>query len=210
MTFDKTQDKIAITVPFFELLLNQDGPNGNNRRRRNEPFLVTLAVDSQGAANPKIGFNATTFPGIRRGERVDMLGDGHLVYGPSNPGEFVAVSVLLMESDAEYRNLGDKLKNFVQDSAVQAGLKALLAANATAGAIAMGLAEATSLLARMFKDNQDDEVLRVAGAFFRDRPVPYDVNRQATRKNADALMGLKVIPLDVPNGQGTNMQSLSL
>ena len=44
------------------------------------------------------------FPKVRPKSTVTMLGDGHLLYGPKQPGEFVALSVLMMESDADIRN----------------------------------------------------------------------------------------------------------
>jgi hypothetical protein len=207
--FDKHNDKIAVTVPFFQLFKSQDGVRKRNAHA-NEPYLVTLAVDSRGRNDPQIEFNSSPFPNVRRNEKVEMLGDGHLVYGPSNPGEFAAVSVLLMESDDEYRSLGDRLEKFVKHSATEGGLKALLGANAAAGAVAAGLAQATGLLARLLKDNEDDEVLRITGTFFRDRPVPFDVNRQVTRFNDEARIGLKVIPLTEGNGQGTATRCVKL
>ena len=209
MTFDKNNSRIAITVPFFRLLRSQDGLFDKNQRA-NEPYLVTLAIDSNSKESPSIAFNSSPFPNVRRGEKVEMLGDGHLVYGPENPGEFVVVSILLMESDNEYRELGTKLETAIKDSAVDAGLKALMTANATAGAIGQGLQLATGLVARILKGNRDDEVIRTAGTFFRDRPVPYDINRQFTRGNKEAEIAVKVIALSESNGQGSAPKCVTL
>jgi len=64
------------------------------------------------------------FPKVRKGATVRMLGDGHLLYGPANPGEFVAMSVLIMESDRDLRTLGDELDKIVKSKAVDLGVKA--------------------------------------------------------------------------------------
>ena len=52
-----------------------------------------------------------------------MLGDGHLLYGPANPGEFVALSVLIMECDRDMRKLGEELDRVVKSKAVDLGVK---------------------------------------------------------------------------------------
>lgn len=190
----------TVTVPRFKLLRSQDGVA--RRDRANEPYLVTLAVDAAGRAGRQIAFNTAHFPNVRRCDAVEMLGHGHLVYGPENPGEFVAVAVLLMESDAEVRERGRKLRDILGDSAVTGGLRRLLEASPTAGAIGHGLAEVAGFVARILEGNEDDEVIRVAGVFLRDVPVPYDVNRRMRRVNREAEINLAVVPLERSNGQG--------
>jgi hypothetical protein len=89
-----------------------------------------------------------------------MLGDGHLLYGPANPGEFVAMSVLIMESDRDIRKLGDELDKLVKSKAVDLGLKAILAANPGSGAVLGVLKEMTQYIAGALKNNKDDELFR--------------------------------------------------
>ena len=43
------------------------------------------------------------------------------MYGPKNPGKFVALSVLLMESDGDMRELGETIKGIVKSSTVELG-----------------------------------------------------------------------------------------
>lgn len=202
MPFDKMTDSIAITVPRFKLLKSRDGGAVLGHRRANEPYLVTLAVDSRGTDQPKIQFNTAFYPEVYEGDVVTMLGDGHLVYAPANPGEWVAVSVLLMESDADVRARGKAMMAAVSSIADDQGLKTLLATNPTALAVSTGLFMLAKVFAKHLENDGDDAILRAQGVYLRDRPVPYDVNRMVTRSNSGAEIDVKVIPLTAPNGQG--------
>lgn len=208
MAFDKLASKLAITIPYFKLLKSADGVlEGNNRY--NEPYIVSLAVDQAGPL-PAVAFNLMPFPKVKPGESVQMLGDGHLIYGPKNPGDFVAVSVLVMESDSDVREKGEALEQFVKSKAVDLGLAAVTAANAPAGTILGILKELTQFIAGRLKSNQDDELFRTEGTFLRDDIVPYHINRSYTPSNSFVSMQLKIIPLDASNGQGSPPKTLTL
>ena len=87
MPFDPKTSKIAITIPHFKLLKRADP-----FQKYSEPYIVSLAVDEADTKRTELGFNLMPFPKVRKGATVRMLGDGHLLYGPANPGEFVALS----------------------------------------------------------------------------------------------------------------------
>lgn len=210
MPFDKNNDSIAITVPRFVLRKSSDGPWGTTHLYRNEPYILTFAVDSNGLGTTKIDFNKASFPNVREGDEVNMIGDGHLVYGPANPGEWVAVSVLVMESDEGIRRAGKTLEEIVQNASLDAGLRALLTANATAAAIGRGLLSVGEIVARILQLNTDDQLFLTHGVFLRDKPVPYDVNRLFRRRNEYIELDLKVVNLQSPNGQGPVPSPLSL
>jgi len=169
MSFNPTTDKIAITIPKFTLKKNADPFIFG---KYNEPYIVSLAVDEQGSANPVIDFNTMPFPKVKVGNTVSMLGDGHLLYGPKNPGQYVALSVLIMESDSDMRNLGGKIEEIVGSKAVELGIGAIIAANPGSAAILGILKELTQLVAGELKNNKDDELFRTEGTFLRDHPVP--------------------------------------
>lgn len=206
MTFNPTRDKIAVTVARFQLLKSSEGPF----EKYNEPYIVSMAVDNSGVANPGIDFNLMPFPKVRPGGTVTMLGDGHLVYGPRNPGEFVALSVLLAESDEDVRLRGTLMQEFVQSKAVELGIKALLAANPGYGAIVGALKELAVFLAAWLEKNGDDLLFRFEGSFLRDHPVPYHVNRSYQLGNDYASVDLKVLPLIESNGQGPTPKRLTI
>lgn len=207
MPFDPKKSKIAIAVPQFTLKRSSEGAFGGVY---NEPYLVSLAIDAQGQANPEINFNFMPFPKVRPGETISMLGDGHLLYGPKNPGEFVALTILAMESDRDMRKAGGQIDKIVSSSAVDLGLKALIAANPGAQGILAILKELTQLVAGALKNNKDDELFRTEGTFLRDHPVPYHVNRLYEKQNDYVSMQVQVIALEAGNGQGSQPRALIL
>lgn len=206
MPFDKKKSKIAITMPYLKLLATADGLWS----RYSEPYIVSLAVDEKTTANPSLSFNSMAFPKVREGRTVTMLGDGHLVYGPKNPGEFVAMSILIMESDSDIRNLGKNLEKIVKSKAVDLGIKAVIAASPGSAAVLGILKELTQFVSGAMQNNKDDELYRTDGVFLRDTDNPYHVNREYTQGNEWVEFALRVIPLDSPNGQGAKVSTIKL
>ena len=82
--FNPKEDKIAVVIKEFTLLKKADGP----LQRYSEPYIVSMAIDQYGANNPAIDFNILPYPKVRKGDVIDFGGQGHLIYGPANPGEF--------------------------------------------------------------------------------------------------------------------------
>jgi hypothetical protein len=199
MAFNPSTDKIAITITEFTLKKSADGIFG----KYNEPYIVSLAIDEHGANNPKIDFNIMPFPKVAVGGKVKMLGDGHLLYGPKNPGQFVALSVLIMESDSDMRELGGRIAEIVGSKAVELGVGAIVSANPGSAAILGILKELTQLVAGELTQNKDDELFRIEGTFLRDHQVPYHVNRAYTGLGNDYIdLTMQIIPLENSNGEG--------
>jgi len=205
MSFDPMKDKIAITLPDFTLKKNSDSIFG----KYNEPYIVSLAVDDSGISTPKIMFNCMPFPKVKPGNSVNMLGDGHLIYGPKNPGQYVALSILVMESDSDMRDLGSKIEKIVNHKAVSLGMAAVIAANPGSAAIMGILKELTQLVAGTLKENKDDELFRTEGTFLRDHAAPYHINRKYSNLGNDYIdMSLQILPLSMPNGQGATVKEI--
>ncbi len=206
MTFDKMSSKIAITMSEFTLLRSAD----TVFETYNEPYIVSMAIDAGGKAKSAIDFNFMPFPKVRPNSTVSMLGDGHLLYGPKNPGEFIALSVLMMESDSDMRERGELVKEIVQSRAADLGLKALIAASPGHAAIIGILKELTTFVAGQLANNRDDELFRTEGSFLRDIPNPFHINRQYKQRNDYVEVSLKIIPLETPSGQGATVTILPL
>ena len=203
--FDKVKSSIAITIPRFTLKKkHEEWFEG----RYNEPCIISLAVDALKTEKPEIFFNTMPFPKMSAGGTVTMLGDGHLVYGPANPGEFVAISVLIMESDSDIRDRGAMLEKFIKSKAVELGFNAIAASNPGSAAILAITKELTQFLAGELKQNKDDELFRIEGTFLRDGPVPYHINREYQNSNDYIELNLKVIPLDKSNGEGSDVRKI--
>ena len=207
MKFDKEKSKIAMTIPRFSLRKpHVEWFEG----KYYEPYIASMAVDANGPKKPAIGFNLMPFPKVSAGGSVTMLGDGHLVYGPANPGDFVAVSILIMEADRDIRAVGKSIENFIKSKAVDLGMKVLIASNPGAGATLGILKELTQFVAGMLKNNKDDELFRVEGTFLRDGPVPYHINREYQCGNDYVALDLKIIPLQKGNCQGSSVKEIKL
>lgn len=205
MSFDPSKSKIAITMSEFTLLRDADAFDAYS-----EPYIVSMAIDSTGVADPAIGFNFMPFPKVRANSTVSMLGDGHFLYGPKNPGEFVALSVLMMESDVDMQKRGELVKEIVSSKAADLGVKAILAANPGSSAIVAILKELTSFVAGVLAQDGDDELFRTEGSFLRDQPNPYHINRNYKQRNDFVEVAIQIIPLDTPNGEGAVVQTLVL
>jgi hypothetical protein len=207
MTFDRNNSKIAITVPSFTFkqgasnLLLEDVTD----LIYSEPYLVTVATDSKGVIQNALNFNFAEYLNVRRGGTINMIGNGHLVYGPDNPGDYVAISVLLMESNRDARVTGDEIASIVKSEAVEMGLIQKIADEAMNPKLDVTLKLMNQLLgyvATRLQDSKDKYLFRTEGIFFKDTPVPYEVNRQFVTGNEFADITIQVIPLDTPNGQG--------
>lgn len=59
MPFDPRNSKIAITMSEFTLLRDADAFDAYS-----EPYIVSMAIDSTGTADPAIDFNFMLFPKV--------------------------------------------------------------------------------------------------------------------------------------------------
>ncbi len=192
MDFNPQQDTIAISVPAFRVRRGTDG-----LARYTEPYLVSLAIDESGIANPEpvLYLNSLYFPKVAKWTWVNFGGQGRLIYGPKNPGSFVSYSVLFMENDNDVRKLGETVEKVIKSTEAQALLGTLSAANPTYQVASLVLTQLTALVAGMLKQNEDDELARFEGTFFRDFNPPYNIGDSFTHENDFVTCPVKVIPL---------------
>jgi len=204
--FDKHNDKIAVVIKEFTLKKRADGI----LQRYNEPYIVSLAIDQSSAEEPAIDFNILPFPNVRKGDTVEFDGQGHLIYGPGQPGEFVAYSVLFMESDQDIRSLGETLESILKSEAASLGVKALLAALPTYSTAINVLTQLASLISVKMQQNKDDELYRRNGTLLRDVVPPYDILRTYTGENDFIKSKVSIIPLSVSNKLGKSSKHIKL
>lgn len=206
MPFDRNNSKIAITLPEFTLLKSAD----SFLERYSEPYIISFAIDKSEKASPEINFNFMPFPKVRKNTTVTMLGDGHLIYGPKNPGDFIAMSVIMMESDADMRERGEFIKKITKSKAANLGIKAVVAANPGSAAVVAMLKELTLFVASELAMNGDDELFKTEGAFLRDLPNPYHIDRSYKHRNDYVEVSIKIIALDEANGKGAATEKIEL
>ncbi len=198
--FDRFEDKIAVLVNEFELKKNPDWPF-----RYSEPYIVSMAIDEGGANNPAIDFNILPFPKVKKDDVITFDGQGHLIYGPANPGEFVTYTVLFMESDKDIRDLGSTIEDIIKNEAVQIGMKELLKANPTYSIASMLLLKLSELIASRMKLNRDDELYRRNGTLLRDTGNPFEIASSFEGSNDFIRSKVTIVPLtrDLPEEKNT-------
>lgn len=203
--FNAREDKIAVVVREFSVgcKICDFGIYG-------EPYIVSFAVDEFGLDEGLVDFNSLPFPNVRRGDTIRFDGQGHLIYGPKNPGEFLVYSILFMECDQEIREIGSRIREIVKSPATKAildGVSTALAAATGSGGIigaAVSLVDDLALLvATELEKNRDDELYRRSGTLLRDVSPPFDILRTYDSGN-DYIVSCKtsVIPLDSSNNLG--------
>ncbi|MGX1024156.1 hypothetical protein [Flavobacterium sp. CS20] len=206
MEFNPKQDKIAVVVKSFTLKRKSEF----FLERFSEPYIVSMAIDEHGAYETSIDFNILSFPNVKKGDTVSFDGQGHLIYGPKNPGQFLAYSVLFMESDKDVRDFGQLMEDILKSEAINLGAKALLKAAPTYSTAINLLQNLTELIAKQLQKNKDDELFRRNGTLLRDVKPPYDILRSYDSENDFIKTKTSVIPLDVSNKLGSQTKALQL
>jgi hypothetical protein len=204
--FNKSKDKIALSIKEFTLLKKSDF----FLDRYSEPYILSMAICKDQIENGGIHFNSLSFPNVKVGDTIEFLGQGHLVYGPGNPGEFLAFTILFMESDDDIREAGSKIEAIAKSKAAELGIKAVMAANPTYGAALTLLKELSILVADQMKKDKDDELFRINGTILRDSTPPFDILRRYNKKNDFISAKIDILELPVSNMLGEQTKIMAL
>lgn len=204
--FNQKTDRIAVVVKEFTLKKKSEILFD----RYSEPYIVSMAIDEGGANSPAIDFNILPFPHVKKGDRITFDGQGHLIYGPKNPGEFLAYSILFMESDKDVRDFGALVEGIMKSEAVNIGAKALLAEAPTYSTALAVLLKITELMVVELKKNKDDKLFLLNGSLLRDSIPAYDILR--TYKSGNDFINTKtsIIPLRNSNKLGSQTKRVVL
>ena len=205
-SFNPHRDKIAVVLKEFTLKRKSDGLLD----RFSEPYVVSMAIDENGAKSPAIDFNILPFPNVKKGDTVSFDGQGHLIYGPNNPGQFLAYSLLFMESDRDIRNFGQMVEDILTSEAINSSAKVLLAATPTYSTALNVLQKIAELTAIQLQKNKDDELFRRNGTLLRDVIPSYDILRTYKSENRFIQMQTSIIPLKESNQIGVQTKRIYL
>ncbi|BDD08523.1 hypothetical protein FUAX_09550 [Fulvitalea axinellae] len=172
MEFDPTRDQIALTIPKFRLRHGAD-------LGRNEVYIVSVAIDESGLANPQTALSfgvSTVIPNLKKWSWHHFGGDGFMFYGPKKPGSFVSYALYYMESDQTGRDVGAQLKTLignqeVKDAVSGIGSIAQMAgvAASKANLVTATLVNVAKVVAKLMADDQDDYLHLSHGTLFRDQ-----------------------------------------
>ena len=101
-----------------------------------------------------------------------------------------------MESDSDINRFGEIVEEVINSKAVDIGVKAAIAANPGSAAAISGIKAVTDLVAKLLRNNDDDELFRVNGTFLRDRQDPYHIGQRFTRMENDFIdLSMEILPL---------------
>jgi hypothetical protein len=204
--FDPKTDKIAVVIREFTLKRKSE----IFFDRYSEPYIISMAIDEGGSKKPSLNFNMLPFPNVKKGDKITFDGQGHLIYGPDNPGQFLAYTILFMESDKDVRNFGKLVEDTIQSEAANIGAKALLAAAPTYSTAITVLQKLVEFMAVKLQRNRDDELYRRSGTLLRDVRPPYDILRTYESANDYIHTKNSVIPLKSSNMLGSQTRKLDL
>ncbi len=190
--FNKKNDEIAITIPYFELKKSGDILGGLS-----EPYIISIAISESAIKDSAstLQLNNFYFPNIKKCSKVNFGGVGRVIYGPQNPGKFVTYSVLFMESDEDVRTAGENLSEFMNSVEIRTLSKVLSVANPTYGAAAEVVRQIGSLVGKFMKKNKDDELFRVEGTLLRDTEPPYYIGDTYEAFNKFINCPIHVMPI---------------
>jgi len=205
-SFNPQEDKIAVAVKQFTLKKGSEGLFGRN----NEPYIISMAIDQGGAENANLAINSKSFPNVREGDTVSFDGQGHLIYGPKNPGEFLVYAILFMESDRDIREFGATMENVINSEATQIAMKALLLAQPTYGTALTLIEKLSQLVAQKLKHNKDDELYLRTGTLLRDVTPAYDILRTYRGGNQYIECHTSIIPLVKSNQLGEQVRAVEI
>lgn len=212
MAFNERNDSIAVVIKKFWLLKNAERIWFD---KYNEIGIISFAVDEHSLAKgevsrPVVDFNFLPFPMLEAGDSVSFQGQGHLLYGPKNPGSFLVYSMLFYECADDTKALGSFIEDIVNSNAAGVGLKAALTANPTAGTVLNILTGLADVIAKNMKKSNNRELYRRSGTLFRDVRPPYDILRTYISSNEWIWVETSIAALNESNMLGVQPKPLTL
>jgi hypothetical protein len=195
--FDPQKDKIAVMLRSFTIKKGTGIGDG----RYSEPYFIFISIPESGNSKiDKIDLLTKSYPKTRKRVKNEMLGDGFQIYGPANPGEYLAFSVLVMESDEDVRKTGKTLDDVVKSNFVKVFKKVVTGINNPTAAIAFQVAEALGKeMAVLMSEDKDDSLFYTAGSLLRDKlgenSMPYKIQSVMNPSNAYVDLEIQVLPI---------------
>jgi hypothetical protein len=171
MPFNPETDPISLMLTEFRLRKRADG----FLNKYSELYVLSLFEDENGQSGDRFNFSTAIFPKVRVNQAIRPGGSGQLLYGPVNPGAFLAFNLIFMESDKDIRDVGAQVGEVLGSEEAKLLRKSLIAANPGAAATVGALNTIANLVVNQLKANKDDELFRYTGTLLRHKR--YNVNK---------------------------------
>ncbi|MCC7145643.1 MAG: hypothetical protein IT443_04285 [Phycisphaeraceae bacterium] len=161
-----------------------------------QPYLVCMAMDQASRRNLCLYYSFLPFPKLAGGGAVRLLDQGYPLYGPSTPGDFVLLTLMVMESERNLQTLNAQLADLIGSQSAALGLPSALAdSEYRPSDLLTMLKELTDFLTGTLTATSDNELFRLQISFFRDDPIPYQLNREYDLGNDYVDLTLRICPM---------------
>lgn len=186
--FNPLEDNIAVFMT--TLRIRKPFDFGNHL----DPYIVVIATDKKDYTI-RMNVSHFVFPGAKVYQQIISPDNAILLYGPENPGEFLTLSIMLLDSDENIQNAGKQLEAAINTSAIAAKVIARLTANPTA-MVAVALAEEVLQgIAHAMQQNNDDPIMFVHDSWLQGLTPPYGINQYKLHASDNAEISLRVSPI---------------
>lgn len=156
-------EKVAVFLKDFTLKKSAD----TFFQRYSEPYFVSFTITGSETGIDQMFAKPMIFPNIRARDTIQFGGNGHLLARPKVPKEgFVFYSVLFMESDSDFRRIGETMNKATTE--IWKNIKDTLKTNPKAYIGASIGNAALQTLSLLFSQNNDDLLFRVTGTLLKD------------------------------------------
>lgn len=186
--FNPLEDNIAVFMT--TLRIRKPFDFGNHL----EPYIVVIATDKKDNAI-RMNVSHFAFPGAKIYQQIITPDNAILLYGPANPGEFLTLSIMLLDSDADIQNAGKQLEAAINTSAIAADVIARLTANPTAMVATTLAEEVLQGIAHIMQQNKDDPIMFVHDSWLQGLTPPYGINQYKLHASDSAEISLRVSPI---------------
>lgn len=186
--FDPLEDNIAVFIT--TLRIRKPFDFGSHL----DPYIVVIATDKKDNA-VRMNVSHFAFPGAKLYQQIITPDNAVLLYGPENPGEFLTLSIMLLESDTDIQNAGKQLEAAINASAISANVIARLTANPTAMVATALAADVLRGIAHTMQQNKDDPIMFVHDSWLQGLTPPYGINQYKLHSSDNAEISLRVSPI---------------
>ncbi|MCE0825439.1 hypothetical protein LVQ78_05245 [Buttiauxella sp. A2-C2_NF] len=186
--FNRLEDKISIYLTHLRILKSFDFA-----RNTLEPFLIAIITDKQNG-QLRMTHRVFNFPNSIVNQLIVNSDTSICLYGPENPGEFVTANLMLIESDADIRTVGQEIETFINNESGKKELVEKLITNPTIQVITSLAEGILSGIALLMKHNSDDPIMFIYDTWEQGKNPPYGTNQFKLHSNRAAEMTLSVYP----------------
>jgi hypothetical protein len=187
--FNAQKDNIAIFLTHLRIL-----KPFNIVSQYLNPYIIAIVTD-KADGKLKMSYRYFDFPNSKVYQSIIKAESSVLVYGPNNPGEFVTLNLMLMDSDANIRLAGQDLDSLMNQAANKIDIVAALSANPAVPVITSLAEEIFKFVAAEMKKNNDDPIMFIYDSWLQGLTPPYGINQYKLHSGPAAELTLSVYPI---------------